>query len=247
MRWVHTDHSWSLHEHLTIVLEEGWVCLRVGQPGGGYSVLDVAGPGDIVSPMHVMVPDPPRWLGSADQVRVHVLAKGRVLQIPGEVIPGVRQAEGLHDLLVSLAGEQQHALAHRHVSSHLDIPARLARLLLQLQRRFGERHTPYGTALAAPLTQADLAAWITASPSMVARTLACWRERRMIETGNSRIHIVNRRALTAVAAYPPRRSPAEPARQPHDILPAEARPPLIPDLPPSWSRGIAEQNRRALS
>ncbi|MEU8247195.1 Crp/Fnr family transcriptional regulator [Nonomuraea sp. NPDC048916] len=203
MRWVYTDHSWTVGECLTIALEECWVCLRVGQGDGSYSVLDVAGPGDVVSPLHALAPEPPPWLGPTAPIRAHVLTKGRILQIPREVIPGVKRAPAVQQLLTIFSGEHQHALASLHTSGRLDVATRLARLLLHVRRRFGERPTPHGPALAPPLSQADLAAWIGASPSAVARTLASWRTQHVIETGYSLIRILHPKALLTLASYPP--------------------------------------------
>ncbi|MFI6396441.1 helix-turn-helix domain-containing protein [Nonomuraea sp. NPDC050540] len=201
---------WVVPEHLTIVLR-GWACLRAAQGGGHHSVVDVAGPGDLISPLHALTPEPPTWLGPTATIRAHMLTKGRILQIPREMIPGVTHAPVLHRLLTHFSGQHQHALLHLHASSHLDVAARLARLLRQLWQRFGERRTPNGTALALPLSQADLASWIGASASAVARTLACWRAQHIIETGYSLIRILNPDALRTLAAYPPP-SLAEPAR-----------------------------------
>ena len=86
----------------------------------------------------------------------------------------------------------------------------LARLLLHVWRRFGRRLTPLGPALAPPLSQADLAAWIGASPSAVARTLANWRTQHVIETGHSLIRILDPKVLSALASYPPWEGQAEP-------------------------------------
>ena len=60
---------------------------------------------------------------------------------------------------------------------------RVARLLLQLDQRYGVPAATGGTKIAVTLTQHDLAAFVGASPRAVARVMESWRQRDIVVTG----------------------------------------------------------------
>jgi CRP/FNR family transcriptional regulator, cyclic AMP receptor protein len=81
---------------------------------------------------------------------------------------------------------------------------RLARLLLELARRYGtpgpraaggERHV----VIALPLAQEELASLASASRATVTRALHDWRERGLIQTGTRRTTIIDPAALRRLA------------------------------------------------
>jgi CRP/FNR family transcriptional regulator, cyclic AMP receptor protein len=71
---------------------------------------------------------------------------------------------------------------------------RLARLLLELAERCGEK-TDEGIALAVPLSQADLANWLGVSKATVTRALMQWRRRNLLSVSQGRMTLVDTAAL----------------------------------------------------
>jgi CRP-like cAMP-binding protein len=78
--------------------------------------------------------------------------------------------------------------------SAYDSAGRLARRLLELAERFGER-TDSGTRINLPLSQEELAGWTGSSREAVAKALQTFRSRGWIETGRRSITILDEEEL----------------------------------------------------
>ncbi len=71
-----------------------------------------------------------------------------------------------------------------------DIPARVARRLVELADRFGEPD-PQGVRIAVALTQDELAGWVGASREAVAKALRVLRDRGLVVTGRRTMTVVD--------------------------------------------------------
>lgn len=190
---------------LTIPLRGCWIRLQTRGNTTHRTVVDMAGPGNLASPLHALDPDCPLWLGQVGETQGVAIGRGHILEIPEDVIPVL-----LHDLpnvrwlVMRLVNAHLHLAIQMHASSRLDVRTRLARLLLYLRCRFGERQVGNrgSIALAPPLSQPDLAAWVGASEASVARVFKQWRLAELIRTSRSSISVLNVRGLRAEADSP---------------------------------------------
>ncbi|MCK2219625.1 helix-turn-helix domain-containing protein [Actinomadura sp. ATCC 31491] len=173
---------------LTVLTAGCWVRLQTGTAPTTRRVIDLAAPGDLAHVLH------------RDAV---VLTRGRVLHVASELVPiALSNMPGVSRLVQHLQAERQRFADHLHAAGRLDIDVRLARLLLALLHRFGERRCGGLNVLAPPLSQADLAAWIGASESSVWRALCRWRRDGLVHTGYSTLALLNAKEIRKVADSP---------------------------------------------
>jgi CRP-like cAMP-binding protein len=81
----------------------------------------------------------------------------------------------------------------------MNVGQRLARLLLQLEHRFGVATEGGGTKIALALSQEDLASFVGASQRSVAREMERWRRRGIIATGRRWLIVRQPLALQRIA------------------------------------------------
>lgn len=80
-----------------------------------------------------------------------------------------------------------------------NVAHRLARLLLEFERRFGVPTGDGANKIALTLSQKDLAAFVGASPRAVAREMGHWRDRNIVTTGRRWVVIQQPQALRRIA------------------------------------------------
>ncbi|WP_345561101.1 Crp/Fnr family transcriptional regulator [Nonomuraea rosea] len=188
---------------MTILLDGCWVRLQAGSVPTSRCVIDMAAPGDLVNALHATTPESPQWLGQMADIFGVVLTKGKILEISGAVIQIVLgDLPNILNLVEQLQNDQLHFTRQMHASNRLDLGTRLARLLLNVLYRFGERPVGGRNLLAPPLSQADLAAWIGASETSVGRVLRGWRAAGLIHVGYSSLAILDPRAIRDLANSP---------------------------------------------
>ena len=91
---------------------------------------------------------------------------------------------------------------------------RLALLLWDLERHGGIVQPDGGHRLPLPLSQADLAMWISASRETVERTLSKWRRRGIVTTAQRSIVIRDTHAMAAIAGILDQRMPGNAGERP---------------------------------
>ncbi|MFC4114181.1 Crp/Fnr family transcriptional regulator [Nonomuraea zeae] len=188
---------------MTILLAGCWVRLQAGSVPTSRCVIDMAAPGDLVNALCATTPESPQWLGQMAEIFGVVLTKGKVLEISGGVVQIVLgDLPNILNLIEHLQNDQLHFTRQMHASSRLDVGTRLARLLLNLLYRFGERPVAGRNLLAPPLSQADLAAWVGASETSVGRVLRGWRADGLIHVGYSSLAILDPKAIRDLANSP---------------------------------------------
>jgi CRP-like cAMP-binding protein len=210
---------------MTILTAGCWVRLQMGNVPTTRKVIDLAAPGDLVNALHTTNSRSPHWLGEMSQIDAIVLTKGRVLEVTHELAPIVLgDMPNILGLIQQVQGEQQHFSSQVHSAARLDIETRLARLLLALLYRFGERQASGRNILAPPLSQADLAAWIGASETSIWRTLGHWRRNGLVQVGYSTLAILNPKEVRRIANSPDMPFTAFPTtrNQAHDHFPGMA-------------------------
>ncbi|MGW3353752.1 Crp/Fnr family transcriptional regulator [Nonomuraea rubra] len=186
--------------NLMVLRSDCWVRLQTGNSDSWRVVLDIAGPGDLLSAIHAVNPASPVWLGKSEIVGV-VLKRGHLLVVPQEKIrETINKLPALREHVIHRLSMQFHIAARMHAISRLGVEPRLAFLLVSLLYRYGEqRRLVSGAALAPPLSQPDLAAWIGASPASVARVLQQWRSDGLIRTGHSTVTLVDVKGMITLA------------------------------------------------
>ncbi|GAA2268384.1 hypothetical protein GCM10010149_06440 [Nonomuraea roseoviolacea subsp. roseoviolacea] len=188
---------------MTVLMSGCWIRLQTGRSAAARGIIDIAGPGDLCSAIHATHPDAPHWLGELTGIERRVLSRGHILEVAGEIVPVVLgDLPNVTRLIGVLQSEHLHFVVQLRAAARLDVEVRLARLLLHLLYRFGERALKHRNALAPPLSQADLAAWVGASDSSVARVLGHWRRDGLVDTGYSSLSILNPRRMRDIANTP---------------------------------------------
>ncbi|MEV0618025.1 helix-turn-helix domain-containing protein [Nonomuraea sp. NPDC050404] len=225
---------------ITIVTTGSWIRLQAGRARASRSVIDLAAPGDLVSALHPTDPAGPPWLGEMAEIYGIVLTRGTILDVAQDMIPIVfGDLPHIQALIRTIQADQLHFARQLQAVRRLKIDVRLSRLLLGLLYRFGERPMAKRNVLAAPLSQADLAAWTGSSETSVGRILKKWRCDGLVRSGYSWISVEDRKGLRDIAnssAVPYARFPAPGRRRmtagPSTSVQVAAGLDLTTDLPP---------------
>ncbi|TMM34373.1 MAG: Crp/Fnr family transcriptional regulator [Actinobacteria bacterium] len=181
-------HEGDPSEHV-LIIRHGCVKVIASAPGGTQVVLGIRGPGDIVGEL----------AGLAGRPR-----RGTVVtidKVEAVVVPGTRFGQLLTErpaLSIAVARVVSERLAesdgYRLAVGTVGVAPALARLVLDLVRRYGSRNDEGALTLGLGLTQKDLADYLAVSPRTVARTVAAWRTAGVISTGRRSI-VVHRPAI----------------------------------------------------
>ena len=99
-----------------------------------------------------------------------------------------------------LSSRLRHATAYAEGLAFLDVPGRIAAVLLELARRYGVE-TPAGIQIDLQMTQTDLATWVAASREMVNKALGVFRELGLLRTSGHTITILDPEGLRARIVY----------------------------------------------
>ncbi|MCG5220428.1 Crp/Fnr family transcriptional regulator [Streptosporangium sp. KLBMP 9127] len=182
---------------LVIPLSDSWVRLEIESGPDKHTVLDIAGPGDLVNALHAVEPIGPPWLGEAGIPRGITIQKGRALIIPTKAISEILKRDELREAIIRAIGTQLHMAQQLHAATgSLDVRPRLARILLIMLYRFGERKAiGKEYILAPPLSQDTLASWAAASPTSVARVFRQWRTANLVKTSYASVSILDVKRL----------------------------------------------------
>ena len=182
--------------HLFVLLG-GWVKIISASRDGSEIMLALRGHGDVIGELAAQL-EGYRTATARAAVRTEALAVisdrfGAFL----DTHPGADRA--FHRAMAQRGHEADDSLLDRASSSGAQ---RLARRLLDLAARCGEP-TAGGTALAVPLSQAELGSWIGVARATVTRALQQWRRRGLVTTGHGRITVTDAAGLRRVAGLPP--------------------------------------------
>jgi len=101
---------------------------------------------------------------------------------------------GLTRRALALTAERVNRLiAHTENLAFLDVPARLAAVLVEMAARYGVEHG--GIEISLHLTQSELASWVIASREMVNKVLGTYRDQGLIRIEGQTITVLDLNGL----------------------------------------------------
>lgn len=178
-----------------LLIETGSVKVVLPGKNGVDSILGFYGPGAVLGEMGVLS-------GSSRSASIVARTHGRAVHVEGRRFLSLADEDPevlrfVTDLLrhrLSLADKRQEYRAS------LDVPARLARQLLDLAREIGE---PAGPGFVVrDVTQAELAQLVTASPKSIEYAVALLRQEGVLRTDRRYFQIVDAEVLERKLADP---------------------------------------------
>lgn len=175
------------------VLAEGRVRVVMTTPEGDELLLAVLGPGATVGELSVLDGEP-------RSATVMALEPVRALRVDGRSFGQflLARPQAVVGLLRVLSRRLRDADERRLDLSVAPAEQRLARGLLALAAEHGEV-VEHGVRLTAPLSQADLAAYVGLSREAVNQALRALREHELVETGRRSVTITDLAGLRARA------------------------------------------------
>jgi CRP/FNR family transcriptional regulator, cyclic AMP receptor protein len=156
-------------------------------------ILALRGSGDIVGEMAGIRGGPrTATVIALDEVKALLVKGERFTRFLGQ---HSHASAVLHQVLV---GRLRDSDQYRIGAGTMNVGQRLARLLLQIEHRFGVP-AENGTKISLALSQKDLAAFVGASERAVAREMERWRQREIVVTGRRWVIVQQSAALRRIA------------------------------------------------
>lgn len=164
------------------IIEAGLVALTLDSPADRDRVLALAGPGDVVgalAPNLLEYQDSAMALSGEVSVRYFPVRGGSTPEAGAEAEG--EPPSGFEALLSAAAGEQLVRLTQALDDSAHPVPARVARALLRLGHRFGQRMDDGSVRLTLPVTHETLAAIVGAARETTTTVVQQLRERQLLQ------------------------------------------------------------------
>jgi CRP-like cAMP-binding protein len=148
-------------------IEAGLVKLAVALPSGRERIVGIDGPGDVVG---ALTPSAQTFGETAEALGAAVMVRA------------LEPRNAAHAALLARAADA-HMARLRHAVEEADLPvaARLARTLVRLGERFGQRGEDGRVRITLPLTHDHLAALVGAARETTTATLSELRQRGLLE------------------------------------------------------------------
>lgn len=181
--------------HEVLLIETGSVKVVLPGKSGVDSILGFYGPGAMLGEMGVLS-------GSRRSASVVARTSGHAVHVDGSRFLALADEDPEVLRFVTDLLRQRLSLADRRQEyrASMDVPARLARQLLDLARELGE---PAGPGFVVRgVTQAELAQLVTASPKSVEHAVALLRQDGVLRTDRRYYQIVDADALERKLADP---------------------------------------------
>jgi CRP/FNR family cyclic AMP-dependent transcriptional regulator len=178
-----------------LIIQRGQIKITVASHDGREVLLEVRGSGEVVGEM-ALIDNSPRSASASS------------LTTPTEVLVlSVRDFRELVDsdpdftraLLDEMVRKVRDATFHQLELALDDVQGRVARRLLDLDRRFGRMRAGI-VRVKSPITQQEIADWAGVSRQAVVKELSALREQGIVETTGSVMTILDRDALVERAA-----------------------------------------------
>jgi len=165
------------------LIAEGRIRIQLTGADGREVVLTVYGPGEILGELALLDGEPRSTDAIAqDAARVFWLQRANFAAFLDS------HPYAVMTMLASLSRRLRHMTRVVRDATLRDVPARLARVLLDLAARHGQA-IPQGIRVESRMTQAELAALVGASRESVNRALRSFEQRGLIDWDSSRIMI----------------------------------------------------------
>ena len=189
-----------------MVIDSGWVkvSVRVGSGADAREeILAVRGQGDLVGERALTAQVRSATVTALDEVSAMVVPAERF----AEFLRGhPRATEVLQRQIIERREEDRTRLS---LGEPAGAERRLAWLLLELARRRGGYQQVSSAAFTLPMSQTELADWVSASPDAVGRFLRSWRERGIIARSDRsrRLKVIDLDGLAAMCGAGPSAPP----------------------------------------
>ncbi len=179
------------------IVHEGSVAIYLSTYDGRELVINEMYPGDCFGELS-LITNQPRSTGAVAR------EPGKVIVIPGDVFKTAleREPELSRRILEATAHRLRLSSERESALAFLSAPARMARVLLLLDRQTARAGTVY-------ITQDELAHYVGVARQTVAKTLSDWRDEGSVDTKRGRIDLINRDRLFKLSReseWPPPRS-----------------------------------------
>ncbi len=165
------------------VVRSGCIAIVLSTPDGRELVINEMGPGDYFGELAI-VTDQPRSTGAVAREASEVIAISR------EAFLAALESEPklMRQVLQTTAQRLRHSSERESALAFLDAAARLARILLQLDRQSSADGF-------VTIAQEELAQYVGLTRQTVAKILGQWRRAGWVITGRGKIMLLNRAAL----------------------------------------------------
>jgi len=182
----------EISDHVAVVLS-GRAKVSSVTHDGREVVLAVRGPGDLVGELSALD-------GGVRSASVSALEPVEALIIPSDRFESFLEGHPrLAILLLQTTIRRLRDADRKRIEfGAYDTPGRVARRIIELADRYGEKDER-GVKISLSLTQDELAGWTGASREAVSKALRHFRDRGWIETGRRSIVVLNVDALRTLA------------------------------------------------
>jgi CRP/FNR family transcriptional regulator len=168
---------------VAFAVDAGLLKLAIASPTGRERIVGVVGPGDVLG---ALSPATTAYAETAEALSVTVAVRALDARRPDHA-----------DVVADAAGVHMARLQHALEDVDLPVAARLARALVRLGERFGQRADDGTVRLTLPLTHDHLAALIGAARETTTLTLSDLRHRGLVEGTRGRYRFDPSRLLDA--------------------------------------------------
>ncbi len=170
------------------VVDSGRVRIFLPTAGGEELTVEVAGPGDVFGELALLDGHPRS--ASAETLEDTVTLWISREEFAKHLARSPKLAASLVELL---SGRLRRVTEYAESLAFLDVHARLARMLLEMAKRYGVEKD--GTEIDFDLTQADLGAMVGATRERVNRALAAFRAQGLVELRGKKIVLLDTHRL----------------------------------------------------
>ncbi len=179
------------------MLEDGLVRIFRVTPGGAEFTLGYVRPGELFGDVSVLSDGPRETFAQAK-------VASRILSVPRAAFVATLLAHNpvLYSLTKKVARRVIDLQNRAEDLIFLDVPSRLARLLLRLARGYG-RSDPQGLAIELPLTHEEIATLIGTSRQTVSLLLRKWTDDGLVARRARQLILPKLTGLEAIAGWPP--------------------------------------------
>jgi len=177
-----------------VLLLHGWVKVTAATDNGGFALLAIRHGGDLVGELAGL---------DAEPRSATVSAAGDVLgkTISAEAfVAFLRHQPEVHQVVSTMIAARLRLATRRQVEfGGFSVAVRVARVILELERAYGQTGADGARSVGVSLTQPELAALVGAAEPTVHKVLRELRQRRVLETGYRTVTINDIEALRRAA------------------------------------------------
>ncbi len=180
-----------------VLLLRGWAKVTAAMDSGGVALLAIRRGGDLVGELAGLDAEPRSATITAAGVVIAKMIKSE------DFLAMLHREPGIHRAVSSTIGAKLRSATRRHVEfGGSSVAVRVARVLYELQRLYGEEMPGGARSVGISLTQPELAGLVGAAEPTVHKSLRDLRARGVISTGYRSLVINDLDELAAAANLP---------------------------------------------